>query len=197
MQTARGDSTESNLQSWYLETTKAELEKVQDLPFCFSRSCPPSPSWSFISSNSGPPSPTRTDGLSQLTALLQKGERKGIFKDKMPATIQQVVMSLCLKQFNKVLKWLKGNCYLYLTHFIKIQVKLKNRVERCFLVGQPVAWLMCWPTVNQKLSGRQLNLSVEAMLITRNAWEILFMYKSLFSAGSHRESSIYAEQGCL
>ena len=56
---------------------------------------------------------------------------------------------------------------------------------------------MCWPTVNQKLSGRQLNLSVEAMLITRNAWEILFMYKSLFSAGSHRESSIYAEQGCL
>ena len=62
---------------------------------------------------------------------------------------------------------------------------------------KPVAWLMCWPTVNQKLSGRQLNLSVEAMLITGNAWEILFMYKSLFSAGSHRESSIYAEQGCL
>lgn len=55
------------------------------------RSCPPSPSSSSISSSSGPPSPTRTDGLSQLTALVQKGERKGIFKDKMPATIQRVV----------------------------------------------------------------------------------------------------------
>ncbi|KAJ7330597.1 Ubiquitin carboxyl-terminal hydrolase 24 [Desmophyllum pertusum] len=55
------------------------------------RSCPPSPSSSSISSSSGPPSPTRTDGLSQLTALLQRGERKGIFKDKMPASIQRVV----------------------------------------------------------------------------------------------------------
>lgn len=55
------------------------------------RSSPPSPSSSSISSSSGPPSPTRTDGLSQLTALLQKGEKKGIFKDKMPASIQRVV----------------------------------------------------------------------------------------------------------
>ena len=59
------------------------------------RSCPPSPSSSSISSSSGPPSPTRIDGLSQLTALVQKGERKGIFKDKMPAAIQRVVSS-CL-----------------------------------------------------------------------------------------------------
>lgn len=57
------------------------------------RSSPPSPSSSSISSSSGPPSPTRTDGLSQLTALLQKGEKKGIFKDKMPASIQRVVSS--------------------------------------------------------------------------------------------------------
>ncbi|XP_015755638.1 PREDICTED: ubiquitin carboxyl-terminal hydrolase 24-like [Acropora digitifera] len=74
-----------------LPSSKPRKYLSNDLPFCFSRSCPPSPSWSSISSNSGPPSPTRTDGLSQLTALLQKGERKGIFKDKMPATIQRVV----------------------------------------------------------------------------------------------------------
>lgn len=71
--------------------TQSGLLVQQDAAVEGQRSCPPSPSWSSISSNSGPPSPTRSDGLSQLTALLQKGERKGIFKDKMPATIQRVV----------------------------------------------------------------------------------------------------------
>lgn len=37
-------------------------------------------------------------------------------------------------------------------------------------IGQPVAWLMCWLTVNQKSSDRQLNLLIEAMLFTSNAW---------------------------
>ncbi|PFX13271.1 Ubiquitin carboxyl-terminal hydrolase 24, partial [Stylophora pistillata] len=46
------------------------------------RSPPPSPSSSSISSSSGPPSPIRTDGLNQLTALLQRGEKKAFSRKK-------------------------------------------------------------------------------------------------------------------
>lgn len=49
----------------------------------------------FRSDSSVPDSPSSlnvaNDGFSQLIALVQRGERKGLFTNKMPASIQRIV----------------------------------------------------------------------------------------------------------
>ncbi|EDO44319.1 predicted protein, partial [Nematostella vectensis] len=98
------------------------------------RSNPPSPSSSSVSSSSGPPSPTRTDGLSQLTALVQKGERKGIFRDKMPASIQRMVHAENL-QFMQ-------NRDVYNTDYFKFILNLAT-CNRSFVSNKQVLFAVC------------------------------------------------------
>ena len=54
-----------------------------------SRSYPASPASSTASSN--PPSPGSKDSLSQLSALIRKGEKKGLFAENMPPYVKKNV----------------------------------------------------------------------------------------------------------
>ena len=52
----------------------------------------------FRSDSSVPDSPSSlnvaNEGFSQLVALVQRGERKGLFTNKMPASIQRIVRTV-------------------------------------------------------------------------------------------------------
>jgi len=60
-------------------------EEIQELR----RSMPSSPT---SSTSSGPPSPGRSDSLSQLSALVKRGEKRGIFSDNIPPSIRRLVL---------------------------------------------------------------------------------------------------------
>ena len=70
------------------------------LIFVRSSSVPSSPT---SSTSSGPPSPGRSDSLSQLSALVRRGEKRGIFSDNIPPSIRRLVIIILMNYLHSVL----------------------------------------------------------------------------------------------
>lgn len=76
----------------------------------FSRSAPSSPD---VSPQSSPRPPrANNDRLTLLTRLVRKGEKKGLFVEKMPASIYQVGVDLSMPHFVDMVCVTSGFCLL-------------------------------------------------------------------------------------